>query len=332
MTGRRLGARLTRILGVMHPVIQGGMAWVADAQLAAAVSRAGGLGVIASAHLTPDQLRAEIHTARRMTDKPFGVNIMLMSPNAGEAAQICCEERVAVVTTGAGHPGEFMERFSDAGIIVMPVVASTAQAKRAASVGAHAVIAEGYEAGGHVGELTTMALVPQVVDAVDLPVVAAGGIADGRGAAAAFCLGASGVQLGTAFVVARECTAHPNYKRKVLAAADSDTQVTGRSVGHPVRALKNRFTRELARLEREGADPDTVMSLGVGSLARAVRDGDVDQGSVMVGQIAGLLRQERTALAIVTGIMQEAERVLASVGVLGAPGAPDALDALGAGS
>jgi len=301
-------------------VIQGGMAWVADAQLAAAVSNAGGLGVIASAHLTPDQLRSEIRAARKMTAKPFGVNIMLMSPNAGAAARICCEEHVAVVTTGAGHPGEFMEDFTSAGIIVMPVIASTAQAKRAASAGAHAVIAEGYEAGGHVGELTTMALVPQVVDAVDVPVVAAGGIADGRGAAAAFCLGASGVQLGTAFVVARECTAHPNYKRKVLTAADSDTQVTGRSVGHPVRALKNRFTRELARLEREGASPDTVMSLGVGSLAKAVRNGDVDRGSVMAGQIAGLLKEEKTASDIVTGIMQEAEKVLASLGAPGAPG------------
>jgi enoyl-[acyl-carrier protein] reductase II len=296
------------------------MAWVADAQLAAAVSNAGGLGVIASAHLTPDQLRSEIRAARKMTAKPFGVNIMLMSPNAGAAARICCEEHVAVVTTGAGHPGEFMEDFTSAGIIVMPVIASTAQAKRAASAGAHAVIAEGYEAGGHVGELTTMALVPQVVDAVDVPVVAAGGIADGRGAAAAFCLGASGVQLGTAFVVARECTAHPNYKRKVLTAADSDTQVTGRSVGHPVRALKNRFTRELARLEREGASPDTVMSLGVGSLAKAVRNGDVDRGSVMAGQIAGLLKEEKTASDIVTGIMQEAEKVLASLGAPGAPG------------
>jgi len=296
------------------------MAWVADAQLAAAVSNAGGLGVIASAHLTPDQLRSEIRAARKMTAKPFGVNIMLMSPNAGAAARICCEEHVAVVTTGAGHPGEFMEDFTSAGIIVMPVIASTAQAKRAASAGAHAVIAEGYEAGGHVGELTTMALVPQVVDAVDVPVVAAGGIADGRGAAAAFCLGASGVQLGTAFVVARECTAHPNYKREVLTAADSDTQVTGRSVGHPVRALKNRFTRELARLEREGASPDTVMSLGVGSLAKAVRNGDVDRGSVMAGQIAGLLKEEKTASDIVTGIMQEAEKVLASLGAPGAPG------------
>ncbi len=320
MTVGRLGQRLTRLVGVTYPVIQGGMAWVADAQLAAAVSNAGGLGVIASAHLTPDQLRSEIRAARKMTAKPFGVNILLMSPNAGAAARICCEEHVAVVTTGAGHPGEFMEDFTSAGIIVMPVIASTAQAKRAASAGAHAVIAEGYEAGGHVGELTTMALVPQVVDAVDVPVVAAGGIADGRGAAAAFCLGASGVQLGTAFVVARECTAHPNYKREVLTAADSDTQVTGRSVGHPVRALKNRFTRELARLEREGASPDTVMSLGVGSLAKAVRNGDVDRGSVMAGQIAGLLKEEKTASDIVTGIMQEAEKVLASLGAPGAPG------------
>ena len=325
MSVRRLGHSLTRLLGVTYPVIQGGMAWVADAQLAAAVSNAGGLGVIASAHLAPDELRAEIRTARNMTAKPFGVNIMLMSLNAGEAARICCEEHIAVVTTGAGHPGEFMQEFATAGIIVLPVVASTAQAKRAASAGAHAVIAEGYEAGGHVGELTTMALVPQVVDAVHVPVVAAGGIADGRGAAAAFCLGASGVQLGTAFVVARECTAHPNYKRKVLTASDSDTQVTGRSVGHPVRALKNRFTRELARLEREGADPDAVMSLGVGSLAKAVRDGDVDRGSVMAGQIAGLLKDEKTACEIVTGIMREAEEVFAS---LGAPGALEATEVL----
>lgn len=314
MSVRRLGQSLTRLLGVTYPVIQGGMAWVADAQLAAAVSNAGGLGVIASAHLAPGELRVAIRAAREMTARPFGVNIMLMSPNAGEAARICCEEHVAVVTTGAGHPGQFMQEFAAVGIIVVPVVASTAQAKRATSAGAHAVIAEGYEAGGHVGELTTMALVPQVVDAVHVPVVAAGGIADGRGVAAAFCLGASGVQLGTAFVVARECTAHPNYKRKVLTASDSDTQVTGRSVGHPVRALKNRFTRELARLEREGADPDTVMSLGVGSLAKAVRDGDVEHGSVMAGQIAGLLKEEKTASDIVTGIMQEAEEVLALLG------------------
>ncbi len=315
MTVRRLGQRLMRLLGVRYPVIQGGMAWVADAQLAAAVSNAGGLGTIASAHLTPDQLRTEIRAARNMTAMPFGVNIMLMSPNAGEAARVCCEEGVAVVTTGAGHPGELMDELAVAGIIVIPVIASIAQAKRAASAGASAVIAEGYEAGGHVGELTTMALVPQVVDAVDVPVVAAGGIADGRGAAAAFCLGASGVQLGTAFVVARECTAHSNYKRMVVSASDSDTQVTGRSVGHPVRALKNRFTRELARLEREGADPDTVMSFGLGSLARAVRDGDVERGSVMAGQIAGLVNKEKTALEIVIGIIQEAEEILASITV-----------------
>ena len=308
----RLGDRLTRLLGIRYPVIQGGMAWVADAELAAAVSSAGGLGVIASAHLTPDQLKAEICKARSLTDHPFGVNIMLIGPNVSEAAQVCCKERVAVVTTGAGHPGELMESLEAAGIIVLPVIASTAQAKRAASAGARAVIAEGYEAGGHIGELTTMALVPQVVDAVSIPVVAAGGIADGRGAAAAFCLGASGVQLGTAFVVARECTVHANYKRMVLEASDSDTQVTGRSVGHPVRALKNRFTRELARLEREGADPDKVLSFGVGSLARAVRDGDVERGSVMAGQIAGLISEEKTASDIVCGIIREAEKVLAS--------------------
>ncbi|MGI6539257.1 MAG: nitronate monooxygenase [Bacillota bacterium] len=316
MPVRRLGEKLTHLFGIEYPVLQGGMAWVADARLAASVSNAGGLGIIASAHLSPDELREEIELARSFAGShPLGVNIMLASPNAMNVARVCREKKVEVVTTGAGHPGELIGEMKDAGILVIPLVASTAQAKRAVAAGADAVIAEGYEAGGHIGELTTMALTPQVVDSVDVPVVAAGGIADGRGMAAAFCLGASGVQVGTAFLAARECTVHSNYKRKVLQAKDSDTQVTGRSLGHPVRVLKNRFSREFARMEREGADPDGITAYGMGRLAAAVRDGDVEWGSVMAGQIAGLVTAERTAEEIVRGLVEDAARVLESLRV-----------------
>lgn len=313
MPVRCLGEKLTRLLDIKYPVIQGGMAWVADARLAAAVSNAGGLGIIASAHLSPSELREEIELARSLASHPLGVNIMLASPNALDAARVCCEKKVEVVTTGAGHPGELLSEMKGAGIVVIPVVGSTAQARRAVAAGADAVIAEGYEAGGHVGELTTMAVTPQVVDAVDVPVVAAGGIADGRGVAAAFCLGASGVQVGTAFLTARECTVHSNYKRRVLQAKDSDTLVTGRSLGHPVRVLKNRFSREFARMEREGADSDEIMAYGMGKLVASVRDGDVEWGSVMAGQIAGLVNAEQTAEKIVCGLMEDAARVLESL-------------------
>jgi enoyl-[acyl-carrier protein] reductase II len=303
------------MLGLDYPIIQGGMAWVADASLAAAVSDAGALGIIAAGNAPPEWLREQIRLARAFTDRPFGVNIMLMSQTARAAVDVVCEERVSVVTTGAGSPGEFMSALKAAGVIVIPVVASSAQARRVVESGADAVIAEGYESGGHVGELTTMALVPQVADAVDVPVIAAGGIGDGRGVAAALCLGADGVQLGTRFLVATECTIHPRYKARVLAARDSDTAVTGRSTGHPVRCLKNRLVREFQRLERAGAPPETLEALGEGKLALAAREGDVDNGSVMAGQIAGLVRDEASAEEIVRGLMAQAAQIIEAVGL-----------------
>ncbi len=302
---------LCALLGIEYPVFQGGMAWAADASLASAVSEAGGLGLIAGMNTPPDILREEIRRAKQMTKKPFGVNIMLMSPYADDVARIVIEEGVPVVTTGAGMPGKYMPAWIEAGIKVIPVVASTAVARLVERRGACAVVAEGGEAGGHVGDLTTMTLIPQVCDAVDIPVVAAGGIADGRGVAAAIMLGASGVQLGTRFLVANECTIHPNYKQKVLNARDIDTGTAGKRLGHPVRALKNQFMQEFIRMEYDAAvSNEQLEQFGAGALRRAAREGDVVRGSVMVGQSAAMVHKEQPAGEIIREIMAEAGELL----------------------
>ena len=305
---------LCDLLGIEKPVFQGGMAWIADASLAAAVSEAGGLGIIAAMNANADWLRDQIHELRRRTDKPFGVNVMLMSPFADEVAQVVIDEKVPVVVTGAGNPRKYMSAWIEAGIKVIPVVASVALAKLVARAGASAVVAEGTESGGHIGELTTMVLVPQVVDAVDIPVLAAGGIADGRGVAAAFMLGAQGVQVGTRFLVADECTVAEPYKELVLKAKDISTRATGRSTGHPVRALKTRFTNEYAKLEAEGADPDKLAEFGTGALRRAAKDGDVERGSFLCGQVAGMVRERQSAADIVDDLVSDGEKVLAGAG------------------
>ena len=286
------------------------MAWVAEHHLAAAVSDAGGLGLIGAANAPAEWVREQICKARELTDKPSGANIMPLSPYADEVAQVVAEERVAVVTTGAGNPGKYMALWKEAGIKVMPVVASSALAKLMERAGADAVVAEGCESGGHIGELTTMTLVPQVRDAVSIPVVAAGGIGDGRGMAAAFMLGAEGVQMGTRFIVADEAVVHENYKNKVIAAKDIDTQVTGRSTGHPIRVLKNRMSREYLRLEEEGASFEQLEQLTVGGLRRAVTEGDVTEGSVMAGQIAGLIKKRQSCREIISEMMEETEKLL----------------------
>ena len=295
------------MLGIEYPVIQGGMAWIADAKLAAAVSNAGGLGLIAAMNSNGEQLRAQIKEAKKLTDKPFGVNLMLMSPFIEEAVDVVCEEGISVVTTGAGNPSKYMEKLKGANIKVICVVASVALAVMVERMGASAVIAEGCESGGHVGETTTMALVPQVVDAVNIPVIAAGGIADGRGMAAAYMLGAKAVQMGTRFLTAKECGVHENYKEKVLSAKDRDTIVTGKSLGHPVRALKNRMTRDFQAKE---LDPNTTSeeleAMGAGALRKAAIDGDVKYGSCMCGQIAGLVKSEGTCEEIIKSIYNEA--------------------------
>lgn len=302
---------LCALLGIKYPVFQGGMAWVADASLAAAVSEAGGLGLIAGMNTPPEILREEIRKAKTLTDKPFGVNIMLMSPYADAVAQVVIDEKVPVVTTGAGMPGKYMPAWIEAGIKVIPVVASTAVAKLVERRGACAVVAEGGEAGGHVGDLTTMTLIPQICDAVSIPVIAAGGIADGRGVAAAFMLGASGVQLGTRFLVATECTIHHNYKQKVLDARDIDTGTAGKRLGHPVRALKNQFMQEFIRREYDPAiSNEELEKYGSGALRLAAREGDVVHGSVMVGQSAAMVHKEQPAREIVEEIMAEAEVLL----------------------
>ncbi len=299
------------MLGIRYPVFQGGMAWIADAELAAAVSNAGGLGLIAAMNSDGEQLREQILRAKELTDKPFGVNLMLMSPYIEEAVEVVCREGVRVVTTGAGNPAKYMEKLRAAGVKVICVVASVALAVMCERMGASAVIAEGCESGGHVGDTTTMALVPQVVDAVSIPVIAAGGIADGRGMAAAFMLGAVGIQMGTRFLTAKECNVHENYKEKVLKARDRDTIVTGKRLGHPVRALKNRMTRDFGEKEM---NPETsaeeLEKMGVGALRRAAVEGDVKTGSCMCGQIAGLVNSRNTCEEIVTGICWDAYKLL----------------------
>ena len=306
---------ITGLLGIEYPIIQGGMAWVAEYHLAAAVSEAGGLGLIGAASAPAEWVREQIREARKCTDKPFGVNIMLMSPYANDVARIVAEEGVKVVTTGAGSPEKYMEMWKKAGVKVIPVVASVAMARRMERCGADAVVAEGCESGGHVGETTTMALVPQVVDAVKIPVIAAGGIADGRGVAAAFMLGAKGVQIGTRFVASEEAQVHENYKEKILKARDIDTRVTGRSTGHPVRALRNNMTRKYLELENSGAPFEELEMLTLGGLRKAVIDGDVTDGSVMAGQIAGLVKEKRSCKAIIDQLVQETDALLKGTGI-----------------
>ena len=302
--------RVTELLGIEKPIIQGGMAWVAESHLAAAVSNAGGFGLIGAANAPADVVRNYIHEARELTDKPFGVNIMLMSPFAEDIAQLVTEEKVAAVTTGAGNPEKYMAQWKAAGIKVIPVIASVALAKRMERVGADAVVAEGTESGGHIGQATTMTLVPQVVDAVQIPVIAAGGIGDGRGMAAAFMLGAEAVQMGTRFCVADECVIHDKYKDHILKAKDIDSEVTGRSHGHPVRGLRNKMTREYLKLEAEGASFEQLENLTLGGLRKAVVEGDTDNGSVLAGQIAGMITKRQSCQEIVDEVMDQAERLL----------------------
>ena len=298
--------RVTELLGIEQPIIQGAMAWIADARLAAAVSNAGGLGIIACGSAPLSWVREQVELARTLTDKPFGVNIMLMNPEAPQLAELLAELRVPVITTGAGNPGNYIDRWKEAGAKVVPVVASSALAKRMERCGADAVIAEGCEAGGHIGELTTMALTPAVCDAVSIPVIAAGGVADGRGLVAAFALGAEAVQIGTRFLTAYECGIHEAYKQKVLAAKDSETIVTGRDNGHPVRQLKNKFSRGIRKMEADTqVSADEVEAALAGSLHRAV-EGDVDNGSLMSGQVACLIGDEKSAQEIVDDLMREA--------------------------
>lgn len=302
--------KLTELLGIEYPVIQGGMAWVAEHKLASAVSEAGGMGLIGAGGAPASFVREQICRAKELTEKPFGVNVMLMNPEADEIAKVIVEEGVKVVTTGAGNPAKYMAMWKEAGIRVIPVVASTAMAKLMERAGADAVVAEGMESGGHIGSLTTMALVPQVADAVSIPVIAAGGIGDGRGLAAALMLGAEGVQMGTRFVVAKESIVHANYKEKLIKAKDIDSEVTGMSTGHPVRSLRNKMTREYLRLEQEGAGFEELEKLGLGALRRAVVEGDVVNGTVMAGQIAGMVNREQSCREMIEEIMAEAEALL----------------------
>ena len=299
------------IIGIEYPIFQGGMAWVSEHKLAAAVSNAGGLGIISAMNADGEYLRSEIRACRELTDKPFGVNVMLMSPHAAEVAKVILEEKVPVVTTGAGLPGIYMKEWVPAGIKVVPVVPSTAIARRVAREGAVAVIAEGCESGGHVGELTTMSLVPQVVDAVNVPVLAAGGIADGRGVAASFMLGAQGVQVGTRFLAAEECQVHPNYKKKIIAARDIDTVVTGKRLGHPVRCIKNIFSLEMGQMEYDSSRTnEEIEKFGAGKLRMAAVEGDMETGSVMAGQIAALVKKEQPAAEIIREMFRDAEKLI----------------------
>ena len=301
---------LCEMLGIRYPVFQGGMAWVADGKLAAAVSEGGGLGIIGAGNAPASYVREQIRVVRSQTDKPFGVNIMLLSPFADEVAQTVAEEKVAVVTTGAGNPSRYMDLWKSAGIKVIPVVPSVAMAKLMTRLGASAVIAEGGESGGHVGELTTMVLVPLICDATDLPVIAAGGIADGRGVAAAMMLGACGVQMGTRFLSAAECGIHPVYKEKILKAGDLCTMVTGKRLGHPVRSLRTAFARDYSKAEYGGMPDDELEALGVGALRKAVQEGDLQKGCFLSGQVAAMVHQEQPAAEIVRSVIEEAEPLL----------------------
>ena len=302
--------KVTELLQIEYPIIQGGMAWVAEHHLAAAVSEAGGFGLIGAASAPPEIVREEIRKAKELTDKPFGVNIMLLNPNADEVAKIVVEEGIQAVTTGAGNPEKYMPMWKEAGVKVIPVVASVSMAKRMEGYGADAVVAEGMEAGGHIGNQTTMALIPQIVDAVNIPVIAAGGIGDGRGVAASFMLGAEGVQMGTRFVVADESIVHDNYKDRIVKAKDIDSVVTGQSTGHPVRCLRNQMTKEYIKKEQEGVPFEELERMTLGSLRKAVMDGDILNGTVMAGQIAGLVSKRQSCKEILQEIMTEAEKLL----------------------
>lgn len=302
--------KVTELLQIEYPIIQGGMAWVAEHHLAAAVSEAGGFGLIGAASAPPEIVREEIRKAKELTDKPFGVNIMLLNPNADEVAKIVVEEGIQAVTTGAGNPEKYMPMWKEAGVKVIPVVASVAMAKRMERYGADAVVAEGMEAGGHIGNQTTMALIPQIVDAVNIPLIAAGGIGDGRGVAASFMLGAEGVQMGTRFVVADESIVHDNYKDRIVKAKDIDSVVTGQSTGHPVRCLRNQMTKEYIKKEQEGVPFEELERMTLGSLRKAVMDGDILNGTVMAGQIAGLVSKRQSCKEILQEIMTEAEKLL----------------------
>ena len=304
---------LCKLLNIRYPIFQGGMAWIGTAELASAVSNAGGLGIIGAGHMPPDLLRAEIQKAKKWTKKPFGVNIMLMSPFVKEVMQVVLEEKVPVITTGAGNPGEYIPALKEIGSKVIPVVASVALAKRLVRTGVDAVIAEGLESGGHIGEITTMSLVPQIVDAVNVPVIAAGGIADARGVIAAFSLGASGIQMGTRFVLSDECIAHENYKKIVLRAKDRSTVVTGRTTGHPVRVLANKLTRKFQELEKAGASVAELEQLGAGKLNLATHKGDVENGSVMIGQISGMLDEIKPVKQIIADIVSQIDVTLSHV-------------------
>ena len=301
---------VTKLLGIEYPIIQGGMAWVATHELAAAVSEAGGLGIIGAGGAPASWVREQIRQAKKATDKPFGINLMLMNPEADQIAQIIAEEKVKVVTTGAGNPGKYIQMWKDAGVKVIPVVASVALAKLMERGGADAVIAEGMESGGHIGKATTMTLVPQVADAVEIPVIAAGGIGDGRGFAAAMMLGAEAVQMGTRFVTAKECTVYENYKQKIIKAKDIDSEVTGMANGHPIRVLRNQMTKAYLKMEKEGASLEELEKMTLGSLRKAVVEGDVTSGSVMAGQISGLIKKEETCKEIIFDVMQGARQAM----------------------
>ncbi|WP_313074326.1 enoyl-[acyl-carrier-protein] reductase FabK [Lacrimispora sp.] len=302
--------RITELLGVEYPIIQGGMAWVAEHHLAAAVSEAGGLGLIGGANAPGEVVREEIRKAKALTNKPLGVNIMLLSPHSDDIAKVIVEEGIRVVTTGAGNPEKYFDMWKAAGIKVIPVVASVALAKRMERYGADAIVAEGNESGGHIGEQTTMTLVPQVADAVSIPVIAAGGIGDGRGIAAAFMLGAEAVQIGTRFVVSKESIVHDNYKQRIIKAKDIDSAVTGRSHGHPVRSLRNQMTRDYVKLEQEGKSFEELEYLTLGALRKAVQEGDILNGTVMAGQIAGLINKEQTCKEMMEEMMEQASKLL----------------------
>ncbi|MCF0261678.1 MAG: enoyl-[acyl-carrier-protein] reductase FabK [Sphaerochaetaceae bacterium] len=305
-----INSPLCSLLGIKYPVFQGGMAWIADGNLAAAVSEGGGLGIIAAGNAPASFVKEQIHIARKKTSKPIGVNIMLLSPFADEVAEVVAQEKVEVVTTGAGNPSKYMKTWLEAGIKVIPVVASVAMAKLMTRLGASAVIAEGGESGGHVGELTTMVLVPLIVDATSLPVIAAGGIADGRGMAASFMFGAVGVQMGTRFLSAFECNVHPNYKEKIVKAGDLCTIVTGKRLGHPVRSLRTKFSRDYQQAEYGGMPDDELEALAVGKLRLAVQEGDGDNGCFLAGQIAAMVKKEEPAADIIKAVVEEAEVIL----------------------
>lgn len=301
---------ITELLNIEYPIIQGGMAWVADYHLAAAVSNAGGLGLLGSGGAPASWVKDQIREVKKLTDKPFGVNIMLMNPEADEIAKVIVEEKVPVVTTGAGNPAKYIKEWKEAGVKVIPVVASCALAKMMERCGADAVVAEGTEAGGHIGEITTMSLVPQVVDAVNIPVIAAGGIADGRGFAAALMLGAKAVQMGTHFVATKECNVHENYKEKIIKAKDIDSKVTGRSTGHPVRVLRNQMSNEYIKKEQEGATLEELELLTLGGLRKAVVEGNVKEGSLMAGQVAGLVKKQYTCKELIEKVVTEGQQVI----------------------